>query len=44
MMVVQTPDGASYSTYTDGTGVEYRTSWITIPNPDYGPGGNMRCR
>lgn len=38
MMVVQTPDGSSYSTYTDGTGVEYRTAWITVPNPDYAPG------
>ncbi|MDT0344115.1 PhoX family protein [Streptomyces litchfieldiae] len=38
MMVIETPGGGSYSTYTDGTGVEYRTSWVTIPNPDYAPG------
>lgn len=39
MMVIPTPDGSSYSTYTDGTGVEYATtSWVTIPNPDYAPG------
>ncbi|WP_049565293.1 PhoX family protein [Streptomyces sp. SBT349] len=38
MMVIETPEGGSYSTYTDGTGVEYRTSWVTIPNPDYAPG------
>ncbi|MEV5764922.1 alkaline phosphatase PhoX [Micromonospora sp. NPDC052213] len=38
MLVVQTPDGSSYSTYADGTGVEYRTSWVTVPNPDYAPG------
>ncbi|MEV0807787.1 alkaline phosphatase PhoX [Micromonospora sp. NPDC050200] len=38
MLVVQTPGGSSYSTYADGTGVEYRTSWVTVPNPDYAPG------
>ncbi|MFC5750776.1 alkaline phosphatase PhoX [Actinomadura rugatobispora] len=38
MMVIETPDGSSYSTYADATGVEYRTSWVTIPNPDYAPG------
>lgn len=39
MMVVETADGTSYTTYTDGTGIEYRTSWVTIDNPDYAPGG-----
>lgn len=38
MLVIQTPDGSSYNTYTDGTGTEYRTSWVRIDNPDYGPG------
>jgi uncharacterized protein len=38
MMVIETPDGSSYSTYEDGTDTTYRTSWITIPNPDYAPG------
>ena len=38
MLVVQTAAGGSYSTYTDGTGTEYRTSWVTIPDPDYAPG------
>ncbi|WP_199430238.1 alkaline phosphatase PhoX [Qaidamihabitans albus] len=38
MLVVRTPDGSSYSTYADGTGTEYRTSWVTVPNPDYAPG------
>ena len=30
--------GASYSTYTDPTGTEYRTGWVDIDNPDYAPG------
>jgi hypothetical protein len=30
--------GVSYSTYTDPTGTEYRTSWVDIDNPDYAPG------
>ncbi|PXY24337.1 alkaline phosphatase PhoX [Prauserella flavalba] len=38
MLVVETPEGSSYSTYTDGTGTRYRTSWVTVPNPDYAPG------
>ncbi|MGP3967911.1 alkaline phosphatase PhoX [Streptomyces sp. 6N223] len=38
MLVVETPDGSSYSTYGDGTDTEYRTSWVTIANPDYAPG------
>jgi uncharacterized protein len=39
MLVVPTADGSSYSTYSDGTGTEYRDlSWVTIPNPDYAPG------
>ncbi|WP_020573980.1 PhoX family protein [Actinopolymorpha alba] len=38
MLVVETDSGTSYSTYTDGTGAEYRTSWVRIPNPDYAPG------
>lgn len=38
MLVVRTPDGSSYNTYTDGTGTEYRTAWVTIDNPDYAPG------
>lgn len=38
MLVVETPDGSSYSTYGDGTGVQYSTSWIKIENPDYAPG------
>lgn len=38
MLVVKTADGLSYSTYTDPTGTEYDTAWVTIDNPDYGPG------
>ncbi|MGL5929459.1 MAG: alkaline phosphatase PhoX [Dermatophilaceae bacterium] len=38
MLVVTTPDGSSYSTYADGTDTRYRTSWVTIDNPDYAPG------
>jgi secreted PhoX family phosphatase len=38
MLVVETEDGSSYSTYTDGTGMSYRTSWVPISNPDYAPG------
>lgn len=38
MLVVRTPDGSSYTTYTDPTGTEYQTSWVTIENPDYGAG------
>jgi uncharacterized protein len=38
MLVVETDDGSSYETYTDGTGTRYHTSWVTIPNPDYAPG------
>jgi uncharacterized protein len=38
MMVIETDDGSSYTTYTDGTGTQYSTSWVTIPNPDYAPG------
>jgi hypothetical protein len=38
MMVIQTPGGSSYETYTDGTGTEYETASVTIPNPDYAPG------
>ena len=38
MLLVETPDGSSYTTYTDGTGVEYFTSWVTIDNPDYAAG------
>ncbi|MGH3490644.1 MAG: alkaline phosphatase PhoX [Actinopolymorphaceae bacterium] len=38
MLVIETDDGSSYSTYDDGTGTRYRTSWVTIPNPDYAPG------
>jgi secreted PhoX family phosphatase len=38
MMVIENSAGASYSTYSDPTGTEYRTSWVTIPDPDYAPG------
>ncbi|MEV4543475.1 alkaline phosphatase PhoX [Micromonospora echinaurantiaca] len=39
MLVVPTADGSSYTTYGDGTGVEYRDlTWVDIPNPDYAPG------
>jgi secreted PhoX family phosphatase len=38
MLVIETDDGSSYSTYTDPTGTEYSTSWVPIPNPDYAPG------
>lgn len=37
MMVIEN-GGSSYSTYGDPTGTEYRTSWVTIDNPDYAPG------
>jgi uncharacterized protein len=38
MLVIPTAGGASYSTYTDGTGTQYTDlSWVTIPNPDYAP-------
>ncbi|MBK1786691.1 PhoX family protein [Prauserella cavernicola] len=38
MLVIETDEGGSYSTYEDGTGTTYRTSWVTVPNPDYAPG------
>ncbi len=38
MMVIETEDGSSYSTYEDPTGTEYMTSWVDIPNPDFAPG------
>ncbi|MEQ4205603.1 alkaline phosphatase PhoX [Actinopolymorpha sp. B9G3] len=38
MLVVETADGSSYTTYADDTGTEYSTSWVTIDNPDYAPG------
>jgi len=38
LMVIENSAGASYSTYSDPTGTEYRTSWVTIPDPDYAPG------
>ena len=38
MMAIESVAGGSYSTYTDGTGTRYRTSWVTIANPDYNPG------
>jgi secreted PhoX family phosphatase len=38
MMAIEAGNGASYSTYLDPTGTEYRTSWVTIANPDYAPG------
>jgi secreted PhoX family phosphatase len=37
MMVIEN-GGTSYNTYADPTGTEYRTSWVTIDNPDYAPG------
>lgn len=37
MMVIEN-GGTSYSTYSDPTGTTYRTSWVTIENPDYAPG------
>ena len=38
LLVIETSDGSSYTTYEDGTGTEYFTSWVTIDNPDYAPG------
>jgi hypothetical protein len=38
MLLVETSDGRSYTTYTDGTGIEYFTSWVTIDYPDYAAG------
>ncbi|GGS31063.1 PhoX family protein [Actinokineospora fastidiosa] len=38
MLAIESAEGGSYSTYTDGTGTEYRTSWVPIANPDYAPG------
>ena len=37
MMVIEN-GGTSYNTYDDPTGTTYRTSWVTIDNPDYAPG------
>ncbi|KNX38261.1 alkaline phosphatase PhoX [Luteipulveratus halotolerans] len=37
-MMVIGDSGQSYVTYDDPTGTSYRTSWVTIDNPDYAPG------
>jgi secreted PhoX family phosphatase len=38
MLVIQSAAGGSYTTYGDGTGVTYKTDWVTIDNPDPAPG------
>jgi secreted PhoX family phosphatase len=38
MLVIRSAAGGSYTTYADGTGVEYETGWVTIDSPDPVPG------